>query len=156
MGNMRTIVSSAFVMTRTRSRVESLGKLLRSARLAARLTQEQVGAAIGKDQNYVSFVEIGRIKRPATQTLDEFARVLQLSRRDVYAAAGWSVEGLPLPTQETAASEDAIDYDALLNDPTYLLWASHYGEYTEEEREFVRSAIRMIEDARRRREAASG
>lgn len=83
----------------------SLGSLLRERRDALGLTQEDVAERIGKDQNYVSFVETGRIKQPRRAMLEAFARALELPPPRVFAAAGWA----PPPDLDEQQAVDLSD-----------------------------------------------
>lgn len=118
-----------------------LGKLIRAGRKAkGNMSQETLGELVGKDQNYISFVETGRIKRPATAVLDDIARALGLPRAELYAAAGWAPDGESVLPAERG--KDGVDID--LSDPLLNLWASHAHEFTPEERRLLEDLIRMI------------
>jgi transcriptional regulator with XRE-family HTH domain len=59
-------------------RLIELGKAIRQVRLAAGLTQQQLGAKCGYDATYISMVERGR-RNPPFLTLCSIARHLGIS-----------------------------------------------------------------------------
>lgn len=60
----------------------SVGTIIRSKRLSVGLTQEDLAEALSKDQNYVSFVETGRIKRPSREVLETIAKALSMTSEE--------------------------------------------------------------------------
>ena len=60
-----------------RKRLQELGKVIRQARLAAKLTQQQLGDACGFDATYISMLERGN-RNPPFLTLHCIAVHLQI------------------------------------------------------------------------------
>lgn len=67
---------------------ESFGRLLRRARTAAGLGQQQLAAAVGVDISYISKLENDRLRPPAADTVERLATVLGTASADLLAAAG--------------------------------------------------------------------
>jgi transcriptional regulator with XRE-family HTH domain len=65
----------------------TLGAAIRAARNRAGLTQEELGAQIGKTPESVSNIERGR-QTPTIQTLAELARVLAVPISELFDAVG--------------------------------------------------------------------
>jgi transcriptional regulator with XRE-family HTH domain len=79
-----------------KSQQTPLGKLLREARLKARLSQAQLAETIGISRPFLSQLESGRYLQPAPETLQRIAEVLSISREDLYALTGYTApSGLP-------------------------------------------------------------
>lgn len=70
----------------------SVGELIRRRRLSLGLTQEQLCEMTDLDQQYLSQVERGKIKRPDTPILRRLSRALDLPEVDLMRAAGLVVE----------------------------------------------------------------
>lgn len=73
-----------------------LGRLLKNARLKARLSQAQLAETIGISRPFLSQLEAGRYLQPAPHILQRIAEVLSISREDLYALTGYTApSGLP-------------------------------------------------------------
>lgn len=68
--------------------METLGKRLKAARLAAGLTQEQLGKIAGVSKQAVSQIENGTTQNPESKTLDPICRVLKLNTHYVLTGRG--------------------------------------------------------------------
>lgn len=68
--------------------METLGKRLKAARLAAGLTQEQLGEIAGVSKQAVSQIENGTTQNPESKTLDPICRALKLSTHYVLTGRG--------------------------------------------------------------------
>ncbi len=73
-----------------------LGKLLKDARVKARISQAQLAETIGISRPFLSQLESGRYLQPAPDILQRIAEVLRISREDLYALTGYTAPtGLP-------------------------------------------------------------
>lgn len=59
--------------------MERFGIALRRARLAAKLTQEQLGVLVGVDRTYINKIELGRVYRPEDETIEKLATALDMT-----------------------------------------------------------------------------
>lgn len=65
----------------------TFGTLLRRARIAARLNQQQLADAVGVDISYVSKLENDRLASPAAKTIEAMAAALGVPAAEFLAAA---------------------------------------------------------------------
>jgi transcriptional regulator with XRE-family HTH domain len=73
-----------------------LGKLLRTARLKARISQAQLAETIGISRPFLSQLEAGRYLQPAPAVLQSIASALDISLEDLHALTGYTApSGLP-------------------------------------------------------------
>jgi transcriptional regulator with XRE-family HTH domain len=68
--------------------METIADVVRRARLARGMTQEQLEEAIGKSGGYIGKLEAGKVNRPLNPTLRALARVLQVPQETLVAATG--------------------------------------------------------------------
>lgn len=90
-------------------RLVSAGNAMRLRRKALGVTQEELAAILGKDQNYVSFVETGRIKRPARWVVVAIARALDVPPGELLTAWDYApndIEEVPDLAHETVPVRD--------------------------------------------------
>ncbi len=79
---------------------KKLGKLIRSARTAKGLSIRALADALGINFSSISYIESGRIHRPAVQTLRGLSGILEIPITKLYLLAGYSrPEGLPELTE---------------------------------------------------------
>lgn len=97
-----------------------LAGLVRAARGAARMTQEQLGEAIGFDQTTVSLIETGKTKRPSDAVLAGLARALGKSKAEIYEAAGL-IEPVDCAQAPAPLSAEALA-EALMDDEPSRAW----------------------------------
>ncbi len=69
--------------------IVSLGRLVRKLRLERGMTQEELAARTGMEQNTLSALEHGKIQLPSQPVLHALADVFELSEVDLLKAAGW-------------------------------------------------------------------
>lgn len=72
----------------------TLRDLVRTARLARGMTQDDLAEVVDMSQRWLSDVEAGKIKRPRPEVARRLADVLGLDLADLYAA--WHVTVMPL------------------------------------------------------------
>lgn len=70
----------------------TLADIIRAARMAANLSQQDLAdrVGLGMTQRDVSFIESGRNKRPNPARLDKLAAVLDIPRDDIYQSSGYA------------------------------------------------------------------
>jgi transcriptional regulator with XRE-family HTH domain len=85
-----------------------IGQVIRTRRKSLGMTQEDLADRIGKDQNYVSFVETGRIKRPGREVLRAFVDALELDYDEALRIADYAPEFDGDPRKGVEPGEDAI------------------------------------------------
>jgi transcriptional regulator with XRE-family HTH domain len=78
------------------------GAALRRLRLAAGMTQEQLGLEAGIQRNFVSLIETGQ-NQPTISTVVKLARALGMKASELVAAAEHEAQGKP-KSRRTAAS----------------------------------------------------
>ena len=65
-----------------------LAQLVRTRREARGWTQEELAEKIGRDQNFISSIEIGRTRRPKSQNLRALMEILDIPADLMAAAVG--------------------------------------------------------------------
>lgn len=85
-----------------------VGQVIRQRRKSLGMTQEDLAEAIGKDQNYVSFVETGRIKNPSRPVIRLFAAALDMDVNELLKLADHAPELPHDPRKGVEAGEDTI------------------------------------------------
>lgn len=84
-----------------------VGQVIRQRRKSLGMTQEDLAEAIGKDQNYVSFVETARIKNPSRPVIHLFAEALGFDVNELLKLADHAPEYMSDPRREVQAGEDS-------------------------------------------------
>jgi transcriptional regulator with XRE-family HTH domain len=74
-------------------RSHQLGALIRQYRLARGLSQRAAADRMGYHHSYLAKLERGDYEAPRPQQLKAIARVLEVPIEDLYALAGYQVEG---------------------------------------------------------------
>jgi transcriptional regulator with XRE-family HTH domain len=82
----------------------NFGSHLRDLRKERRMTQQQLGDAVGIDFTYLSKVENGRVDPPSEDTIRKIARVLKVDADDLVLRAGKVDPAL----KEAAAAEPQL------------------------------------------------
>jgi transcriptional regulator with XRE-family HTH domain len=85
--------------------METLADLVRDAREARAMTQEQLDEAAGMSPGYTAQLEIGRVRRPQPATMRKLAAALGLSLEDFGVATG-QLDG---PREDVVAALEEID-----------------------------------------------
>lgn len=85
--------------------MESLADLVREAREAKGMTQEQLDEAASMSPGYTAQLEIGRVGRPRPTTIRKLAMALGLSLEDFGVATGQ----LDKPREDVIAALEEID-----------------------------------------------
>lgn len=65
--------------------MERFGIALKRARIAAKLTQAQLGDLVGVDRTYINKIEGGRVYRPEEETIAKLAAALDMTAADLLA-----------------------------------------------------------------------
>ena len=87
----------------------ALAALVRSTRVARRLTQRQLSQALGRSEGYVGHLESGRFK-PTVETLKSLATALGLLYGELAVRAGYiSQEEFENPIDEARAGTPERD-----------------------------------------------
>ncbi len=93
--------------------LRAMGRFVRERRAALKLTQGDVGDAIGRDQTYVSDIERGAMASlPPVDILRPMAAVLRCTTLDVLVAAGY-VDPADDQSRDDRLAESAAFYEAL-------------------------------------------
>lgn len=69
----------------------SIGSLIYNRRKELGLTQVQLATLTGVPQNYISQIELNKVRQPGLDVIDALARPLGLSESDTRRALGWVV-----------------------------------------------------------------
>jgi transcriptional regulator with XRE-family HTH domain len=86
--------------------VDTFGRLLRRARIAADLGQQELADTVGVDISYISKLENDRLRPPAAKTVEQLAATLGVPPAELLAAAG----KLPTGMDESLATPNAIRF----------------------------------------------
>lgn len=121
-----------------------LARLVRTRREAKGWTQDDLADRLGRDQNFVSSIEIGRTKRPRSENLRQLMQVLDITPDEMAVAVG-----------ERALADLGVSFDADVDqdDPYIKLLFSLASRMDEHERDVLTSVARLI--VRNRAEAGA-
>lgn len=112
-------------------RAKQLGRLIKQARLAKGLSQRAAADQMGQHHSYLARLEAGDFDAPRPQQLKTLARVFDIPIENLYAIAGYQVEGrLPDFAPYLRAKYDLPDEAVDRLDEYFHMLKDRYGPET--------------------------
>lgn len=125
---------------------ETLGALVQRRRLQLSMTQEQLAAAVGRSQRWMSNLETGGVKRPHFETLAALAKALELDMADLILAVRYTES--EVIARRLAEEQAAYDNGESDNPKAHLRAMVEGYEWTDEQATQVGHFMEFVQNRR--------